>query len=128
MGETYTVVVGEKGQITVPAELRKKYGITKGEVIIIEDAENKVSLIPAVVLPKYRFDWDEEDKLAEKDLESGKVKRYSSTDYLKELEYRIMEKDKFIAKETSGGEIITSSNKASTKPKAKREKINESDS
>ena len=92
MGETYTIVVGEKGQITVPAELRKKYGLAKGAVLLVEDKGKEFSLIPTIVIPQYEFDWEEEEKSTEKDLKAGKVKRYSSESYLKELENRINKK------------------------------------
>lgn len=115
MSDFYTVVVGEKGQITVPAELRKKYGITKGAVILVEDTGNKFSLVPTVVFPKYEFDWDEEDKLAEKDIKAGRLKRYASTEYLKELENRINHQEKLLSKETSGGKPIKDSKSSPTK-------------
>ena len=115
MGDLYTVVVGEKGQITVPAELRKKYGITKGAVILIEDTGNKFSLVPTIVIPKYEFDWVEEDNLAEKDIKAGRVKRYSSSEYLNELENRINQQEKLLSKETPGGKAITDSKTSPTK-------------
>lgn len=115
MSDIYTVVVGEKGQITVPAELRKKYGITKGAVILVEDTGNKFSLVPTVVIPKYEFDWVEEDYLAEKDIKTGRVKRYSSSEYLNELENRISQQEKLLSKETLGGKAIKNSKTSPTK-------------
>jgi AbrB family looped-hinge helix DNA binding protein len=97
MSNTYTVVVGEKGQITVPAELRKKYGITKGAVLLIEDNGNRLTFTPTIIFPKYNFDWDEEAKLAEQDIASGNIKRYSSDDYLSELDNRISEKERLLS-------------------------------
>lgn len=115
MSDLYTVVVGEKGQITVPAELRKKYGITKGAVILVEDTGSKFSLVPTVVIPKYEFDWVEEDNLAEKDIKAGRVKRYSSSEYLNELENRINQQENLLSKETPGGKSITDSKTSPTK-------------
>lgn len=102
MSDTFTVVVGEKGQITVPAELRKKYGITKGAVLLVEDNGTRLSFIPTIVIPKYDFDWDEEATYADKDIAAGNVKRYSSDDYLKELNNRISEKEQLLLNGQSG--------------------------
>ena len=93
MNNTFTVVVGEKGQITVPAELRKKYGITKGTVLLVEDTGNRLTFIPTIIIPKYDFDWDQESELAEQDIKNGNVKRYSTDEYLKSLENRISKKE-----------------------------------
>lgn len=120
MSDLYTVVVGEKGQITVPAELRKKYGISKGAVLLVEDSGNKFSLVPTVVIPKYEFDWIEEDKLAEKDIKTGRVKRYSSSEYLNALENRINQQEKLLSKETPGGKAVTA---LKTKPTKKAKTV-----
>lgn len=45
-------------------------------------------------MAKYEFDWVEEDKLAEKDIKAGRVKRYSSSEYLNALENRINQQEK----------------------------------
>lgn len=93
MINTFTVVVGEKGQITVPSELRKKYGITKGAVLLVEDTGNRLTFVPTILIPRYDFDWNQESELAEQDVKNGNVKRYSADKYLQSLENLIFEKE-----------------------------------
>jgi len=49
MGDIYTVQVTEKGQIVLPADLRRKYGVVKGTVIEIEDNDGVIRLRPDTV-------------------------------------------------------------------------------
>jgi AbrB family looped-hinge helix DNA binding protein len=37
-------IVTSKGQVTIPAFMREKYGIKAGDKIIWEDSENKIAL------------------------------------------------------------------------------------
>jgi len=37
-------VVSSKGQITIPAPIREKYGIKAGDRIVWEDSENKLAI------------------------------------------------------------------------------------
>jgi len=46
-----TVIVGERGQITIPKEIRKKYGIKKRQPLIIEDKDGEIVIKPAVAVP-----------------------------------------------------------------------------
>jgi AbrB family looped-hinge helix DNA binding protein len=46
--ETYATV---KGQIVIPAPLRKKYGITEGTKIVVVDTGNEILLRP--ITPQY---------------------------------------------------------------------------
>ena len=54
-----TVFVSNKGQITLPSELRKKYGIEPGGLINIEDKAGTVTLSPAIAV-NVRMYTDEE--------------------------------------------------------------------
>ena len=45
-----TLVVSSRGQITLPAALRKRLGIKSGDVVILEDRGNEVVLKPGIVL------------------------------------------------------------------------------
>ena len=66
-----TLVVSSRGQITLPAALRKRFGIKSGDVMILEDRGNEVVLKPGVVLEVQHYSdeqiaqWDAEDKLSE---------------------------------------------------------------
>jgi len=69
-----TLVVSSRGQITLPAALRKRLGIKSGDVVIVENRGNEIVLKPGVVLEVQNYSdeqierWDAEDKLAAGDL------------------------------------------------------------
>ncbi|MEM2083644.1 MAG: AbrB/MazE/SpoVT family DNA-binding domain-containing protein [Nitrososphaerota archaeon] len=46
--EEYEVLVTRKGQTTIPAKLRKKYGIKEGSRLIVIDSGNGILLKPAI--------------------------------------------------------------------------------
>ena len=68
---TETTVVSSRGQITLPARLRKRLGIKGGDVIVLEDRGHEIALRPgAVVQIDYYSDdqveeWDRKDQLTE---------------------------------------------------------------
>ena len=78
-----TLIVSGRGQITLPAALRKKTGIKEGTAVIIEDRGNELVLKPAAVLEIEMYsdrqieEWDREDRLAPQEKTSllKKVKR-----------------------------------------------------
>ena len=45
-----TLIVSNRGQITLPAATRKRLGIKGGDVVILEDRGNEIVIKPAVVL------------------------------------------------------------------------------
>jgi AbrB family looped-hinge helix DNA binding protein len=63
------VVVSNRGQITLPANLRKKFGIKQGGLVIIEDRAGELILKPAVAMGIELYsdaqiaEWDREDQL-----------------------------------------------------------------
>ncbi len=69
MGQTLTV--SKKGQITLPANLRKKLGFEAGGTVIAEERNGELVLRPAAVLEIEIYSngdiarWDEEDRLDE---------------------------------------------------------------
>lgn len=64
-----TLIVSSRGQITLPAEVRKQFGIKSGEPVIIEERNGELVLKPATVLevemytPERIAAWDREDRL-----------------------------------------------------------------
>jgi len=74
-----TLVVSSRGQITLPAALRKRLGIKSGDVVILEDRGDEIVLKPGVVLEIQHYTddqiakWDIEDTLS--DQERDQIKR-----------------------------------------------------
>ena len=68
-----TLVVSSRGQITLPAALRKRLGIKSGDVVILEDRGNEIVLKPGIVFEIQHYSdeqiaqWDTEDKLSDQE-------------------------------------------------------------
>lgn len=43
--------VGKRGTIVIPADLRRKYGLEEGALVLVEEGEEGVTLRPAMALP-----------------------------------------------------------------------------
>ncbi|MBI4754001.1 MAG: AbrB/MazE/SpoVT family DNA-binding domain-containing protein [Betaproteobacteria bacterium] len=65
-----TLIVSNRGQITLPADMRKRLGIAPGSAVIIEDRNGELALKPAAVLEVETYsdrqiaEWDREDALS----------------------------------------------------------------
>lgn len=65
-----TLIVSSRGQITLPASMRKHLGIEPGGALIIEERNGELTLKPAAVLKIERYSdeqiaqWDAEDRLS----------------------------------------------------------------
>jgi AbrB family looped-hinge helix DNA binding protein len=65
-----TLIVSNRGQLTLPANLRKRFGIRNGGAVIIEDRDNEMVIKPAAVLEIEMYSeaqiaaWDEEDRFS----------------------------------------------------------------
>ena len=70
------LVVSKRGQITLPATLRRALGIRPGDVVTVEEHDGDVILKPAVALEVSRYTddeiaaWDEADEFAEGEREA----------------------------------------------------------
>lgn len=66
-----TLVVSSRGQITLPATLRKRLGIKRGDVMILEDRGDEIVLKPGMVVERQLYAdeqvarWDAEDALSD---------------------------------------------------------------
>ena len=64
-----TLIVSHRGQLTLPANLRKRFGIKNSGAIILEERGNELVLKPAMVLEVEMYTdeqvlaWDEADRL-----------------------------------------------------------------
>ena len=52
MGETETVVVSSKGQVTIPSKLRKQLNIEKGKRFLVVQENGAIKLVPVPKLSK----------------------------------------------------------------------------
>ena len=68
-----TVIVSERGQITLPQDIRKKLGIKAGTALVAQEESGKVILRPAAVTPIEIYsdqeikDWLAEDKISDRE-------------------------------------------------------------
>jgi len=66
-----SVVVSNRGQITLPAKIRKRLGIRAGGMILLEERGEEVVLRPAAVVEVETYSdqqiakWDKADRLSE---------------------------------------------------------------
>jgi AbrB family looped-hinge helix DNA binding protein len=66
-----TLIVSNRGQITLPADIRKRFGIKSGEPVILEDRDGELVLKPAAVVevemytPEQIAGWNREDELSD---------------------------------------------------------------
>ncbi len=71
-----TVILSSRGQLTLPASLRKRFGLKSGGAVIIEECGNSLILKPAAVLEieMYTDDriaaWNAEDLLTDEERSS----------------------------------------------------------
>ena len=78
-----TLIVSNRGQLTLPTNLRKRFGIKDGGPIILEERDNELALKPAMVLEVEMYtdaqivEWDRLDHLAqmEKERVSQRLKK-----------------------------------------------------
>ena len=65
-----TLIVSSRGQVTLPAALRKRLGIAPGDVLIVEDRDGELVFKPVAVLEVERYtdeqiaEWDRNDALS----------------------------------------------------------------
>jgi len=66
-----TLMVSNRGQITLPAALRKRLGIKAGDFVILEDRGDEIVLKPGIVVKVQQYSddqigrWDADDALSE---------------------------------------------------------------
>jgi AbrB family looped-hinge helix DNA binding protein len=67
------LMVSGRGQITLPAGMRKRLGIDAGGVVIAEEREGEIVLRPAAILAIENYSdadiarWDAEDRLSDEE-------------------------------------------------------------
>lgn len=64
-----SLLVSKRGQVTLPASVRKRMGVQSGGVLTLEEKDNVVVLRPAAVVEIETYSdeeiarWDKEDRL-----------------------------------------------------------------
>lgn len=67
------LTVSSRGQITLPAEMRRHLGIEPGDAVIVEDCGGELRLKPAAVLEVEMYsdddiaEWDQADALSDQE-------------------------------------------------------------
>jgi AbrB family looped-hinge helix DNA binding protein len=56
MASSRLSVVQEKGQVTIPAEIRKKWGLKKGDLVAFVETEQGVMISPQEVIASQALD------------------------------------------------------------------------
>lgn len=46
-----TVKIGRNGTLVIPAKMRRRLGLAEGELVLIEETENGLTIRPAVAMP-----------------------------------------------------------------------------
>jgi AbrB family looped-hinge helix DNA binding protein len=65
------LMLSNRGQITLPAALRKRLGIKAGDFVILEERDDEIVLKPAIVVEVQNYSdaqiirWDADDALSE---------------------------------------------------------------
>ncbi len=63
------IVVSERGQVTLPAAMRRRLGIKAGSVVVVEDRGGELVIRPAAVVELAAYSdeeivgWNREDRL-----------------------------------------------------------------
>lgn len=63
-----TVIIGERGQMTIPKKLREKLGIKPKSPVVIELKENGILIKPAVAVPLREFSDEFVKQLVKEDM------------------------------------------------------------
>ena len=51
-----TTVIGKRGTVVIPADLRRRYHLDEGSLVLIEERPEGLTIRPAVAFPVERYD------------------------------------------------------------------------
>lgn len=46
-----TILIGKRGIVTIPADIRKRYGLEEGSPMLVEERDNGILFRPAITTP-----------------------------------------------------------------------------
>jgi antitoxin PrlF len=70
-----TALVSERGQLTLPVKLRKRFGIEKGGPVIVEERDREIVLKPAVVMEVDLYTDEQIDRSMKEDALTGSERK-----------------------------------------------------
>jgi AbrB family looped-hinge helix DNA binding protein len=74
-----TVIVGERGQVTIPKKLRERFGIKSKSPVVLEIKDNGILIKPALAVALREFPDDFIKDITEKDsLKTGEKEKLLS--------------------------------------------------
>lgn len=81
------IKVREKGQVTLPAFIRKILDLKKGSIVLAKIIDNTIVLVPQRTIDKdqewfWTKQWQKLEAEAEKDIREGRVKSFDSVEEL----------------------------------------------
>jgi AbrB family looped-hinge helix DNA binding protein len=86
-GEAERVAVaslGRKGQLTIPADVRKAAGLQPGQVLSIEVTDQGILVRPIEIDPDQAWfwtpEWQAKEREADEDIAAGRLRVFHSTD------------------------------------------------
>lgn len=65
--------VNERGSLTLPKEIRKKFGLENGGQLILNEANNSILLTPGMMVPVEIYS---DERISEFDNEEAKLKKF----------------------------------------------------
>ena len=102
------VKVREKGQVTLPAFIRKSLDLKQGSIVLVKIVDNTVVLVPQRIIDKdqswfWTERWQTLEAEAEKDIRKGRIKTFDSVEELfDEMEESLKtDKDRKVQKKRS---------------------------
>lgn len=74
-------------QITLPNQIRRKFNISVGDYIIIDEEERKIVIKPVKIVDSdqeyfYTKEWQEKEDQADRDLAEGRYKEFDNVEVL----------------------------------------------
>lgn len=64
------IMIGQRGVVTLPADLRKRYGLGESDALIVEETREGILLRPSVTMPVEMYS---EDRIAEFQEDDGTI-------------------------------------------------------
>ena len=79
------LIVSSRGQLTLPSEIRKKYKIDEGSILVAEDRNGEIVLKPAAVMEVEYYTDDQISEWVAADAFQGDKERKTARAKLKKL-------------------------------------------